>query len=450
VAEITPTGSNSGIIVTKPASISENETHWEIELSTGGVNFYRVATQAVASTTYTDTTAYTTDYADNTLSEDTGDYTLLPSARYLTVDEDRLVWGGNYEDEAQQSRVGWTPVKNADGVGNDERMEADTDPTIDLDGYRGGPLTGLSSPVLGSIIAFKAYHIYKLLRTGYRNKAYEAVLLTDARGALHGSVVEGLDEMGRPCVYFLDPFVGPCIYGVGGIRTCGLDLLETWKTVNKDAASAVCRGIFYPESRQVHWWIATGSSDVPDTRIVLHTQHMRQTDDGARRGWAVWTGSTAGALCACLFSDNIDSNTTRSRTLVPFVGLVGNGLIHRTETGDDDNGTAFHARIVSRPYAPTSILDNTGIQCGAVIGKALTDAAISVKLSRDYGLETETVSSVSFTPTASETSVIARMDDLGLSECKTVQVEILDKTPASGKRWEIDQLVLRGTTEQRT
>lgn len=444
-----PSGSASGMVVTKPADTSENATHWEIELSTGGVNFYVVATQAVGTTTYTDTVNYTSDYASNPLSEDTGDYTLLPSARYGTSDEDRLIWGGSYEDETQQSRVGWTPVKNADGVGNDERMEADTDPTLDLDGYRGGPLTGLSSPVLGNIIAFKFSHIYKLLRTNQRDKAYEARLLTDARGALHGSVVEGLDEMGRPCVYFLDPYVGPSIYGVGGIRSCGLDLYETWKTVNVDAAQVICRGLYYPAKRQVHWWIATGSSDVPDTRIVLHTQHTRQTEDGVRKGWAVWTGSTAGALCACLFADNIDAGAARSKTLVPFVGLVGNGLIHRTETGATDNGTAYHARILTKPYVPQSVLNNTGIKTGALIGKAAA-ATVDLSLVRNYGLEDTSVTGISLAATASETSVIKRLDDLNLGECAVVQVELEDSTPASGVQWAVDQIVLRETQESRT
>lgn len=445
-----PSGSGSAIRVTKPADTGENATHWELEASTGNVNFYVIATTAVGTTTYDDSTNYVTDYAANPLSEDLEDYALLPSARYLTTDEDRLIWGGSHDDESMQSRVGWTPVKNADGVGNDERMESDTDPTIDLDGYRGGPLTGLSSPVLGTIVGFKFQHIYKLLRTGEREKAYQALLLTDARGALHGSVVEGLDEQGRPCVYFLDPFVGPSVFGVGGIRSCGLDLFATWQTVNLDATQVICRGLYYPAKRQVHWWIATGDSNVPDTRIVLHTQHTRFADDGVRKGWAVWTGPASGALAACLFADNIDDGAARSKTLVPYVGLVGNGLVHRCDTGDDDNGTAFHARIVTKPITATSILDNTGITTGALVGEAVTDAAIDVSFSRDFGAETVTVSDVSFTPAGSETSVIARLDALTISECAVVQVEFADTDPASGERWALDQLVLRGTTEQRT
>src|SRR5690606_5003066 len=84
----TPSGSGTAARVTKPATISEGETHWEIEASTDNVNFYVIATQAVGTTTYNDSADPDT-YSDNPLSEDIGDYTLLWSAKFLSVDEDR-------------------------------------------------------------------------------------------------------------------------------------------------------------------------------------------------------------------------------------------------------------------------------------------------------------------------------------------------------------------------
>src|SRR3990167_8769376 len=98
-----------GVIVTKPATISENETHWELEASTDNSNFYRIATTVVGTTTYTDTTADGTGYTSGTLSEDTGDYELIPSARYLSVDDDRLIWAGSWEDDDFAARVGLSP-----------------------------------------------------------------------------------------------------------------------------------------------------------------------------------------------------------------------------------------------------------------------------------------------------------------------------------------------------
>jgi hypothetical protein len=235
-------------------SPGESETHWELEASLDNVNFYVIATTVVATTTVDDTTANLPGYASSfTLSEDTGDYTLLGSARYLTVDADRLVWAGSYEDEALGSRVGWTPVGNAEGKGNDERQEADTDPTLDLDGYEGGVITGLSSAAAGSFFAFKRSHIYKLVRTGQRDQAYDVVVISKERGA-----IAWLGRAGRrPARASLHLLPRPERRAVpvrceraGVVRVS--DIRESWALVNKEATQVVCSGLYDPVNRQVH------------------------------------------------------------------------------------------------------------------------------------------------------------------------------------------------------
>jgi hypothetical protein len=446
-----PSGTGLSLRVTKPASISESETHWEVEFSTDNANFYRLARLAVATTTYDDSTVYSSGYANASgavLSADVEDYALIPSARYLVADEDRLIWGGNYENTAQSSRIGWTPVYGSVGDGNDERMEMDTDPFVDLDTFEGGDLTGLSNPTNGAFYAFKINHIYKLVRSGRRTKAYDVIALTKKRGALHGSVVDGIDQMGRPCVYFLDSAVGPCRLGANGLLPCGEDIRETWKTLNINATQVACRALYYPESRQVHWWIATDASNVPNVHVVLQVSNTRETEDGVRRGWSIWTGPTASILAACLFSDNIDDDTSRNKSLRPFYGMTGSGLIWRGDTGDDDNGTEYSSRIVTKPFAPKSLLHHTRVMSGILLGKAVTGASIDVKAIRDFGLETLTVSGVGFTPTASETEVIKNLDNLSFSELRTVQFEFVDvATP--GPRWELNGLALRLETGQK-
>ena len=52
-----PSGTGAAARVTKPASISENETHWEIEASEDNANYYQIGTVAVGTTTFDDTTA---------------------------------------------------------------------------------------------------------------------------------------------------------------------------------------------------------------------------------------------------------------------------------------------------------------------------------------------------------------------------------------------------------
>lgn len=444
----TPSGSGSAVRVTKPASISESETHWELEASLDNVNFYRLATTAVGTTTYDDTTPYTTGYTNFTLSEDVGDYALFPSVKYLTADEDRLIGAGSWEDAELASRVIWSPVYGADGVGNDERWETDTDPFLDLDTYEGGPITGISAPTLGAIWVFKASATYKLIRTGKRQAAYTAVKFSNTLGALHGSVVNGVDAAGSPCVYFIDPDAGPCRIGLGGIKRCGDDLRLTWETLNVDAAKVVCHGLFYPYKKQVQWAIAVASGDTPTTMIVLHTALSREFADGVRKGWAVWTGTRATALCGCLYADNIEDNAARSLVLVPLIGTEGNSLAHLCDTGYTDSGTAYTGTLTTRPYLMASLLQKFEIRLAALCAKAVTGAAITIKIIRDFGLETTaTVSDVSLAATASETDVVKPIDNLIGAELGVAQVQFTDPTsPAAA--WVLHRFDAQGETGQ--
>lgn len=446
----TPSGSGSALRITKPASISEGETHWELEASVDNANFYRIATTVVGTTTVDDSTVYATGYAVAfTLSEDVGDYSLLPSGRYLTADEDRLLVGGSFEDSALASRVSWTPVFNDPGAGNDERIPTDTDNYLDLDGFEGGPLTGLSATVNGYVYAFKQHHIYRLVRTGVRTRAYDAIALTKERGALPGSVVAGIDQSGRPTLYFLDPDVGPCRIGANGVESCGAGIFETWLTVNLDAASVISRGVYYPEAKQVHWWIATDDADSPDLHLVLQTNEIRSGVDGARRGWAVWDGPSASALAACMFADNIDDDSARSNVLVPFIATTGDGLIWRTDTGSDDNGTEYEARIVTKPYTTGNLLHQFESKNGALLAKAQDGASIDITISADFGLVTKTVEDISLAPAGAEEHVIRALDNLSLAEMKVVQIEFID-TDTPGERWELNQFALREVGGQKS
>lgn len=447
VLTFAPSGAGASITVTRPTDDSEGATHWEIEASTDNANFYRVSTIAIATTTYSDAAAYVPGYTASTLSEDIEDYALLGSARFLSADEDRLLLFGSYEDDALGSRVAWTPVFGGPGAGNDERFETDTDPFLDLDGFDGGRLTGGSNAVNGVIYAFKRSRIYKLVRTGNRAAAYAAICLTKSRGALEGSLIEGLDEAGRPCLYFLDPQVGPCRIGANGLQYCGQDIYETWRTVNVNATQIVCRGVYYPDAKQVHWCVATGSSNTPDLRLVLHTQEARPDDNGnVRRGWATWTGTAANAHAMCLFANNVDDNDARSFTLRPFVAAVNaQGVIHRGDIGDDDSGDAYSASITTRPFTPASILNAFGILAGALLAKAAAGTTIDITAVKDFGIETLAVSA-DLTPIGSETLVIKALDQLSFAELKAVQITFAD--PAnSAARWELHQLALKPSPE---
>lgn len=445
----TPSGANTGAVITKPAATGESETHWELEASVDDVLYYVIATNPVATTTSTDTQVYTNGYSDiGELSEEIGGYTTIPSGRYLSVDEDRLLIGGSFDDDALASRVSWTPVYNDPGAGNDERIPIATSNFIDLNGYEGGPLTGLSSPVNGYVWAFKWSHIYKLVRTSVRAHAYEAIPISKKYGAIPNSIVEGIDAAGDPALYFLDPHVGPCRNGANGIHSCGGDILNTWHDVNLDADTVICRALYYHEARQVHWWIATDGSDVPNLRIVLQTNETRLTaDEGIRKGWTIWNGPSAAALAVCMFSENIDENTARSFVLRPFIARSGSGLVWRGDTGQDDNGTAYAAHIVTKPISSPNILKHFGVMKACIMAKAVAGASLEIVATKDYGLEQLDPITVAFDPAAAETRLVRQLDALSFSELRTLQIEFQDPD-VPGARWELDQFALELRQEQ--
>jgi DNA-binding transcriptional ArsR family regulator len=170
---------------------------------------------------------------------------------------------------------------------------------------------------------------------------------------------------------------------------------------------------------------------------------MRDTDDGARRGWSVWTGPSATALAACLFSTNIDDNTTRNRTLVPFIGLEGLNLIHRTDTGTTDNGTAYTATIRTKPFSPVGELNHFKVLSATVLAKADPTATITVRIVKDFGASTPvTVSSISLAAGGSESHVVKHLRDLGAAELTAAQFEFTDPSPATG-RWELSRFMAK-------
>ncbi len=427
VTTFAPSGAGSAARITKPATISENETHWEVEASLDNANFYRIATVVVGTTTYDDSVSFSVGYAataGTVLSEDVGDYEPLKSARFLVADDDRLVTGGSYENSALSSRVAWTPVLNDPGVGNDERAPVDTDNFIDLDTFEGGGITDMGRTVNGYIYVFKWDHIYQLTRTGQRTRAYTSHCLTKTRGAVTGSVCEGVDQNGRPCLYFVDPVVGPCRIGDGGIQTCGMDIQRSWEEINPEA-DVVARSLFYAEASQLHLWLASGEANSPNICYVLHVNKSKQAADGIRRGWVKFSGTRAQAIATCMFSDNIEDNVARSTTFRPFIGLPS-GEVHLCDTGTTDNGTAYTARIRTGPVA-MNLLSEIGVMDAAVVAKAADGVIVNINVIRNFGEETKPYS-VDLTPDGSEDPVIKYIDNFNISEANVIQIEFTENT----------------------
>lgn len=450
-----PSGAGTGVIVTKPVTISESETHWELEASVNNADFYRIATTVVGTATVTDSQPYGSGYAAiGTLSSTAGDYTVPHSCKFLAVDNDRLLLGGSWEQAALGSRVSWTVVfGDTTGVGNDERIPIDSDNFVDLDTYDGGELTGLSGPVNGYVYAFKYGHIYRGLRTKNRAAAYSFFPLTKTLGALPGSLVDGVDGQGRPCLYFLDPKTGPWCLSQSGLLSCGLDIDTTWKTVNQDATTVVCRGLYYPHNRQVKWFLSVDSDNTPTLQINLQTNNTVVDVTGVRKGWSTATGIVGQAISACLFADNIEAGAARTLTLVPFIGLGGSaGSIRMLDTGTSDSGTVYRAHVTTRPFMPATILDKFAVMSGALLATAAAGIEVFIKAIRNFGTH-DMVVSTQLDPVYTEDYVIKPLDNLSFAELTAMQLEYGDdmtEVALPQGRWELHQIAFRPSAEDVT
>lgn len=423
----TPSGSGSGAVVTKPAAITENETHWELEVSLDNALFYVLATTLVGTTTVTDSTV-TTSYSAGVLSEDIGAYLNLSSLKYVAVDQDRLIGAGHQTDLARQSQIVWTPVNNDPGVGNDERLPLSVNNTVNLDNNDGGALTGIGMTVAGVGYAFKWSIIYSIIRTNDPTRAYDIITLTRSRGAIPGSIVPGVDATGSSCLYFLDPVYGPARIGPGGMEFIR-GFRATWKRVNTSATQIAARGVYYPNKQQVHWFVAADGSNTPTLKLVLQADAVQEGGSGvgpvSGRGWSIATGRITNALCAAIFTETEIVDGLAALGARPFIGLTAPDLLQRCDTQDTDAGQAYVATILTRPYLIAGLLSDWGVLTGTLLAFPNASKTVVVSLIRDFGRE-QLNYSVPLTQKASETLVICDIDNLAISSATALQIKFSD------------------------
>lgn len=458
----TPSGSGAGVLITKPAAVNERETHWELEVSLDAGTFYRIATIPVATTTFVDSID-TTTYSTFVQSLQIGQCSLIPSGKFLSADADRLLIAGSWVNPVEASRVRWTPVLADPNGASDERLDLTVGPYVDLDGFEGGEITGMSRAVNGYIYVFKQSHIYQLQRTGVITNAYEAIPITKSRGAIAGSLVEAIQQDGQPALYFLDPNVGPCRLSPNGLEWCGRDLQQTWKRVNLNA-HVPCHGVYYNSNRQLHYWLAVDGADTPNFKIILHVNEVRDTDEGGRRGWVTVTKGNriATAHCSVAFSDNIDSTDSRDFNLVPFIGkelwtVNGSSItnyIQRCDVGSLDADTTgdtqsvYYTTIKSKPFSVGGLFNQTGVNYGALLlqSESSPTGQVIVQIIRNMGVDFVEDYARFFT-TGPETHVVAQLGDLQCSEMYTMQIVLgdLDQSIPPPAAWFIDMLQLQMT-----
>lgn len=439
-----PSGVNSGAVITKPAGTelatsihAQGQTHWEIEASIDNILFYRIATVAIGTSTYTDTTAYTTGYSANPLSEQIGEYLVPGAAKHVAVDEDRVVFAGNHFSDALDSTVWWTPVEGANGVGNDERIPDSTRQYISFDGLDGGGVTAVVPGVTGSIFVFKLSRIYRMVRTGIASSAYDPITESLARGALMRGAVAGTDLSGVPCVYFLDPNLGLCRLGQRGLEDqIAHPIRRSWKARNTQPTIGP-RMVYYPALEQV-WYAVPESGQSYPSLLFVHE---------ARYGGNLFHDSLpASARALALFPDPTTGIPK------PVIGTVlttvtggGQTYVHRCDSGVTDSGTPFSAYIRTKPYSLGDLWSRFGLMAAVLLARA-SAATLSLTLIRNFGVEERAVT-VSLASVGSEEHVIRPVDNASMSELNTVQIEMADPS-ASSQAWSLDQLVFKVRAEE--
>lgn len=442
----TPSGGGTAARVTQPTVAGEQETHWEVEASTDNITFYRLAQVAIGTTTYDDSALIAT-YSSNTLSASSGAYTRWTSVKYLLTDGNRLLGAGSWEG-GKNSRVYFSPVLGATDEGDDERVPNTTTQQnwVDLNENDGGAITGMGGPVYGAPYVFKYRQIWKLNPTGDVTVPYQPRKLIDGYGTIaHKSIVAAKDAYGNPALYFLSP-EGPCrivIQGVGQggaatVQYLGRDVEDIWSGINLAASTVVAHGIYHPDKHQVWWWIATGSSNDPDTKIVFDVLLGKFAEgDRIRGGWYKHTGDSAAARCSVMMSNTLGA--TMSRDLKPYIGRASGTAIHRLDTSAlDDAGTAFQAYLKSRPLR-IGLGQNVSVGQSILVAKVATGVTITQTLDRNYGLETRT-STTSLTASGSETRVITKFEASDLAQAAAVQVQLGDASAVASAQWALDAL----------
>lgn len=423
-----PPGNGLAARITFPAGVGEGETHWEVEEIAPSGDWYVLGAFPIGTVSTDDTIIDPTQVpVGRFVSEDIGDYQLQYSARWLTVDEDRLVMGGSHDDDRLSARVAWTPLGGQVGTGNDERIPADVEGFLDFDLLDGGGLTGIKAWE-GKVIVFKRGQVHQMVRSSSRLRAYLPDTLSRRHGAVPFSIVEGTDVEGLSCLYFLDPDVGPMQLGFRGLRVLVPQMQRTWKTLLNSNATKICSVTYHAERRQVWWHVATAGSATPNRRWMYSVE-----SDGL-----VFHTVAAPVMSATAFLGKPHLLVTPGSS--PTLALILRG---DDPTMLSDDGTLFRAYIRTRAYQMGGLLRRWQIDAGVLEAKAVPatspDTSIAITLVRDFGIETRTVV-VPLAPVTTELILNRPIDNLYLTEGISMQIEIGDAAPIEAVNWQVHGL----------
>lgn len=435
-----PSGTGTAARVTKPAALNEGETHWELYGAAASDGpFYLLATTAVGTTTYDDSTN-PSDYSNGNLMPEQGENTPPHSVKYGLTDDNRLVLAGANESGQPTNTVFVTPVLGTTSsvFYDDERIP--TNNTIAFNEKDSGYITGLGGPINTNVLVLKNSQCWRLVPTGDVDDPYDKKPISKTVGCIRQhTVVLAEDDAGTPSAYWLSQY-GPYRYNLkSGLTKLVWDIEDLWPTVNLAASTVTAHGVSHADKHQIWWWVATGAANSPDLKLVYDTKLGRIVDAGlSRDGWSVHDGDSANARCSVMFSNTIGA--TMSRDLKPYIGQAGgNGRFWRCDTTDQtDNGASFRSYVTlpARHYGGIDRL----CQLGQPMVLATTGShSLTLTQVRNYGEESRT-DSVAMTAGGTETRALRAFEGVETADAHAVSLEVGDES-AVAAAWTIDAVV---------
>ena len=438
VTTFTPSGANTGIVISRPTLPGEAETNWIPEASTDNVTFFDLgSTPAVATASITMTTLPTA-FAALTVSALTGTYTLHKSYKYLAADQNRLLGFGCYTTTEKQNRVWFSAVVGSSDIGDAERLDTTGNYFKDLDENDSGAAMGLFGPLFGNFYPFKDRQIWELSPTGTTTSPYNARAISKVIGLVAPKAAAvGEDAAGNPALYFMS-HRGPYRYGALGLEYLGHGVedlvLGPTSTINLAAAHVVAHSVYHADKRQWWVWWATGSSDDPDTLAIYSV---------SGGGWSRFTGTAvASARCSVMLSNTLAASM--SRDLVPYIGL--SGTANKITKLDDsavtaDSGTTFQAYVKLRAVEPGGPGFRGEVGDAVLLAKAASGVTITATVIPDFDSTLAKTGTALLTATGSETRVTRRLEDSRIGEAAFVEYQIGDASAISNA-WSLDRLVV--------
>ena len=441
----TPSGSGTHARITRPTAVNEGETHWEVYASADGVDYYGpIGTIAIATTTYDDNLTVTTYETDYDLAPVEGANKPFPGCKFLYSNGSRLFGLGRASAQdtsviaRQSGTVYFSPALDSSAIHDEERCQDTIDArgALVLGRNAGGVDRGLSG--LGNIVvAFQSQGIYGLVPTEDADTPFRRVKYSDSIGAVsHQSLVQAEDELGRPCIYFLDPIKGPYRLGQDGLRWVGKDVYDVWSTVNLGADSTYFypHGVYYQAKRQVWFWVNAGGSVLPSAMLVLDIPEQEADERGdLRGGWSKWTGTLTACISSAMMANTLGS--TMSLDLKPYANSysVSSATIYKADNATGDNVQAY---IQSGGLNMAPI--RNGITRSTLLAQASSGVTITQTFVRNFGDETNRTDTVSLTASGSESHVLKAFDASTLQDAYVFQVRLGDGSAAQNQ-WTLDR-----------